>query len=49
MLVRRHMLTEASGNQPGLWIEPWTPERVGTRFGLTLYEEEVGETVKSAA
>lgn len=47
VLVRRHMLTEASGNQPGLWIEPWTPERVGKRFGLTLFEEEANETVKS--
>lgn len=39
VLVRRHMLTEASGNQPGLWIEPWNPERVAKRFGMTLWED----------
>ncbi len=45
VLVRRHMLTEPSGNQPGMWIEPWNPERAAKRFGVSL-EEEVEEKVE---
>lgn len=36
----RGMLTEAFGNQPGQWIEPWSPELVGRRFGVILNVEE---------
>lgn len=39
VLIRRHMLTDPNGNQPGLWIEPWNPARVAKRFGLVLEEE----------
>lgn len=35
----RGLLTEAFGNQPGRWIEPWTPELVARRFGVTLEED----------
>jgi hypothetical protein len=46
VLERRQMLTAAHGNQPGLWIEPWNPERVAKRFGVEhLLEEEEGEVV----
>lgn len=42
VLVNRNMLTEAHGNQPGLWIEPWNPRRAAKRFGVEhLLEEEV--------
>lgn len=40
LLQNRLMLTEAYGNQPGLWIEPWRPELVARNFGVTLEAEE---------
>lgn len=40
LLQNRLMLTEAYGNQPGLWIEPWKPELVARNFGVTLEVEE---------
>lgn len=40
LLQNRLMLTEAFGNQPGCWIEPWKPELVARRFGVTLEAEE---------
>ena len=47
VLVRRQMLTEAHGNQPGLWIEPWNPERAAKRFGVEhlMDEDEEVEVV----
>lgn len=41
LLERRGWLTAGFGNQPGAWIEPWNPELVGRRFGVTFDEEEV--------
>lgn len=43
VLVRRQMLTDANGNQPGLWIEPWNPQRAAKRFGVLHLMEEEGE------
>lgn len=43
LLQNRLMLTEAYGNQPGCWIEPWKPELVARRFGVTLEAEEKEE------
>lgn len=46
VLERRNMLTQAHGNQSGLWIEPWNPARVAKRFGVEhLMEVEEGEVV----
>jgi hypothetical protein len=45
LLVRKGILTEAYGNQPGFWNQPWNPVRVGKRWGLMLGEEE--EAVES--
>lgn len=43
VLINRGMATEAFGNQPGQWIEPWTPELVAAHFGVTLDVEESTE------
>lgn len=40
LLEGRMWLTAGFGNQPGQWIEPWNPELIARRFGVTLYEEE---------
>ena len=40
LLVNRAIATDAFGNQPGQWIEPWTPELVARQFGVTLEEED---------
>lgn len=43
VLQRRGMLTEAFGNQPGQWIEPWNPDLVARQFGIVdLFEDEDG-------
>ena len=39
LLVNRGIATDAFGNQPGQWIEPWTPELVARQFGVSLDEE----------
>ena len=44
LLVNRMMATEALGNQPGQWIEPWNPELVARQFGIGL-EEDAEEAV----
>lgn len=46
LLVNRMMATEALGNQPGQWIEPWNPDLVGRNFGVLLEEEDVDEVVE---
>jgi hypothetical protein len=43
VLINRGMATEAFGNQPGQWIDPWTPELVAAHFGVTL---DVAETTE---
>lgn len=43
VLKRRRMLTEAHGNQPGLWISPWTPRTVAKRFGIPYEEAKLEE------
>lgn len=42
LLINRGMATEAFGNQPGQWIEPWNPELVAARWGIRLesWEDE---------
>lgn len=40
LLQRRGWVTEGHGGQPPMWIEPWKPEIVALRFGLTVFEEE---------
>lgn len=45
LLQNRTMLTEAYGNQPGLWIEPWKPELVARNFGVVLEAEEKEENL----
>lgn len=45
LLQSRTMLTEAYGNQPGLWIEPWKPELVARHFGIVLEAEENEEVL----
>jgi hypothetical protein len=42
ILINRGMATEAFGNQPGQWIEPWKPELVAARFGVA-FENNVDE------
>lgn len=39
LLMNRMMATDALGNQPGQWIEPWNPELVARQFGIALVEE----------
>jgi len=47
ILLNRNMATEAHGNMPGQWIEPWNPELAAARWGIKLYEdEEVFEVVE---
>jgi hypothetical protein len=46
LLVNRLMATEALGNQPGQWIEPWNPELVGRNFGVLLEDEAVPEMIE---
>lgn len=41
ILVNRLMATEAHGNMPGQWIEPWTNELVARQFGVVLEDEFV--------
>jgi hypothetical protein len=36
LLINRGMATEAFGNQPGQWIEPWNPDLVAARWGIRL-------------
>lgn len=36
---RRGYLTDGFGNMPGVWVEPWKPELVAKRFGLSLVDE----------
>ena len=43
LLQNRLMLTEAYGNQPGLWIEPWKPELVARHFGVVFEADEKEE------
>lgn len=36
ILINRGMATEAFGNQPGQWIEPWNSDLVAARWGIRL-------------
>jgi len=36
ILINRLIATEAFGNQPGQWIEPWNPALVARQFGIAL-------------
>lgn len=47
ILLNRAIVTEAFGNQPGQWIEPWTPELVARQFGIALKVDDEKEEVKS--
>jgi len=50
ILMNRGMATEAFGNQPGQWIDPWVPELVAAHFGVTLEADvpvEDGKEVQS--
>lgn len=40
LLEGRMWLTAGFGNQPGQWIEPWNPELLARRFGISLSDEE---------
>jgi len=43
LLINRGMATEAFGNQPGQWIEPWNPDLVSARWGIRLESWEESE------
>jgi hypothetical protein len=43
ILLNRGIVTEAHGNQPGLFIEPWNPARVARQFGISLEDEIMEE------
>lgn len=45
LLEGRMWLTAGFGNQPGQWIEPWNPDLVARRFGVSLEEEAEAEVV----
>lgn len=46
ILQQRGMLTDGYGNQPGQWIEPWTPELAARQFGIVdLFEDVESENV----
>jgi hypothetical protein len=49
ILINRGMATEAFGNQPGQWIEPWTPELVAARWGIRLGEDEESDAQPASA
>lgn len=48
ILLNRGIVTEAHGNQPGLFIEPWNPARVARQFGISL-EDEVEAVINEPA
>ena len=45
LLINRGMATDAHGNMPGQWIEPWTPELVARQFGIAFVKDGAGDEV----
>lgn len=48
LLINRAIATDAFGNQPGQWIEPWMPELVARQFGISLEEAPMPPSAEAA-